>query len=394
MQNPGLIPTRRATRLAAPPLSLYIHFPWCIRKCPYCDFNSHQAGDNIPEAAYIDALIRDLDHASPQTGEREIVSVFLGGGTPSLFSAAAVERLLSAVRGRLNLVREVEVTLEANPGTAEAGRFAGYRRAGINRLSLGVQSFTDTGLAALGRIHDAAEARRSIALAGSAGFDNINIDLMYGLPEQKAAGAVQDLAAALIFSPAHLSWYQLTLEPNTVFYSHPPLLPDDDRVAEMQERGEALLSVQGYRRYEVSAWALPGREARHNLNYWEFGDYLGLGAGAHSKITDPVSGRVTRYSKLKLPVRYLATAGSDAAVTGKRVLGDDDLVLEFMMNALRLPRGFDPPLFEKRTGLSLECVGEKLGRAVQGGLLSTVGGRIAPTPRGSRFLNDLLLCFD
>jgi putative oxygen-independent coproporphyrinogen III oxidase len=395
MQHADLIPSRRAARSGSlPPLSLYVHFPWCVRKCPYCDFNSHKAGDEIPEMAYIDALIRDLDQSLPQAGEREIVSVFLGGGTPSLFSAAAVERLLNAVRGRLNLARQVEITLEANPGTAEAGRFAGYRRVGVNRLSLGVQSFADAGLAALGRIHDAAEACRALTLAGTAGFDNINIDIMYGLPGQEAAGAVQDLAAALVFSPAHLSWYQLTLEPNTLFYSHPPTLPDDDRVADMQERGEALLLAHGYRRYEVSAWALPGRETRHNLNYWEFGDYLGLGAGAHSKLTDPVTGRIMRYSKLSLPGRYLETAGSDAAVTGKRVLGDDDLVLEFMMNALRLARGFEAPLFETRTGLSLDGLGEKLGRAVQAGLLSTAGGRITPTPRGSRFLNDLLLCFE
>ena len=393
MRDPGLIPSQRQVLvLALPPLSLYLHFPWCVRKCPYCDFNSHQAGDEIPETAYIDALIRDLDQALP--GDRRVVSVFLGGGTPSLFSAAAVERLLTAVRRRLNLARDAEITLEANPGTAEAGRFAGYRRAGINRLSLGVQSLTDASLAALGRIHNAAEARRAVALAGSAGFDNLNIDIMYGLPHQESAAAMRDLDAVLELSPAHLSWYQLTLEPNTVFYSRPPSLPDDDRVAEMQERGEALLSANGYRRYEVSAWARPGSEARHNLNYWEFGDYLGLGAGAHSKLTDPATGRVTRYSKLRFPGRYLETAGSDAAVTGKRVLGDDDLILEFMMNALRLPRGFDAALFEQRTGLSLEEVEEKLCRAEQAGLLSTAGGRIVPTARGSRFLNDLLLCFD
>jgi len=378
---------------ASPPLSLYVHFPWCVRKCPYCDFNSHEFSNDLPEEAYVTALIRDLDYIRPAAGRREIVSIFMGGGTPSLFSAAAVTRLLAAVRERLSLTKDIEITLEANPGTVEAGRFAGYRAAGINRLSLGVQSLDNNRLAGLGRIHDADEARAAVRAARSAGFDNINIDLMYGLPGQDPAGARRDVEEALALAPAHLSWYQLTVEPNTVFYSRTPPLPDEEAVLTMQEQGQRLLWQGGFQRYEVSAWSRPGREAAHNLNYWEFGDYLGLGAGAHSKLTDAGGFSVERSARHKIPVRYLETAGSAEAVTGRRVLDEDDLVLEFMMNALRLQRGFDAGLFRARTGLSLERVRDKLERAVELDLLAMEGGVIRPTARGTQFLNNLLQLF-
>ena len=376
-----------------PPLSLYVHFPWCVRKCPYCDFNSHEFGNGFPEEDYVAALIRDLDYMRPAAGGRVIVSIFMGGGTPSLFTDAAISRLLAALRERLNLANEAEITLEANPGTVEAGRFAGYRAAGINRLSLGVQSFDNNRLAGLGRIHDADEARAAVRMAAAAGFDNINIDLMYGLPGQDPAGALRDIEAAADLAPAHLSWYQLTVEPNTVFYSRTPPLPGEDAVFAMQEQGQRLLSERGYRRYEVSAWARPGREAAHNLNYWEFGDYLGLGAGAHSKLTDPAGFRVERSARHRIPARYLQTAGSTEAVTGRRVLEADDLVLEFMMNALRLQRGFDAELFRARTGLLLDRVRDKLERAVALGLLSMEDKVIRPTRRGTQFLNNLLQLF-
>lgn len=381
------------TAVSPPPLSLYVHFPWCVRKCPYCDFNSHEFSNDLPEEAYISALIRDLDYMRPAAGGRVIVSIFMGGGTPSLFSAAAVTRLLAAVRERLSLANDIEITLEANPGTVEAGRFAGYRAAGINRLSLGVQSLDNDRLAGLGRIHDADEARAAVYAARSAGFDNINIDLMYGLPGQEPAGARRDMEEALALAPAHLSWYQLTVEPNTLFYSRTPPLPDEEAVLTMQEQGQRLLRQGGFRRYEVSAWARPGREAGHNLNYWKFGDYLGLGAGAHSKLTDTGGFRVERSARLRIPARYLETAGSAEAVTDRRVLDEDDLVLEFMMNALRLQRGFEAALFPARTGLLLERVRDKLDRAVELGLLSMEGGVIRPTPRGTQFLNNLLHLF-
>jgi len=386
------VPAASDGAAALPPLGLYIHFPWCVRKCPYCDFNSHEAGDAIPEEAYVDALLRDLDRARSAVAGREIVSVFLGGGTPSLFSAAAVARLLDAVRARLSLDGAAEITLEANPGTAEARHFAGYRRAGVNRLSLGVQSFDDDSLRRLGRIHNGIDARHAFEMAREAGFDNINLDLMYGLPEQSPAMAAADLETAAALAPEHLSWYQLTLEPNTVFYAKPPELPREDGIAAMQERGEARLAAGGYRRYEVSAWAVSGREARHNLNYWEFGDYLGLGAGAHSKLTD-AGGRITRSARHRIPRRYMETAGEDAVVTAERCLDEEDRVVEFMLNALRLLQGFEPAQFEQRTGLSLERIRTPLAEARRRGLLRDAGGRIEPTPRGTQYLNDLLQLF-
>ncbi len=379
--------------LSVPPLSLYVHFPWCVRKCPYCDFNSHEAGGLLPEAGYVDALIRDLDTELAAAGPREIISIFIGGGTPSLVSEAAISRLLSAVGRRLNLSGDIEVTLEANPGTAEAERFSGYRQAGVNRLSIGVQSLDDTKLAALGRIHDAAEAKQAVSIARRAGFTNLNVDIMYGLPDQDVDAAAADLEAAIGLEPDHLSWYQLTIEPNTVFYKHTPRLPGDDETWAMQQQGQERLAAGGFRQYEVSAWARPGREARHNRNYWEFGDYIGIGAGAHSKLTDAAAGTVVRTARHKLPLRYLERAGSDKVVTLKRTLDENDLTLEFMMNALRLPQGFSRDLFTERTGLPLQRIEPVMDEALAKGLVQVHNDRIVPTLRGRQFLNNLIELF-
>lgn len=380
------------TSVSPPPLSLYVHFPWCVRKCPYCDFNSHEFGESFPETEYIDALIRDLDTEVVGIEGREITSIFMGGGTPSLISEAGLERLLSAIGARLALSEDIEITLEANPGTAEARRFHGYRRAGVNRLSIGVQSLDDEKLKALGRIHDAREAEYAVSLARQAGFDNLNIDIMYGLPGQDAAAALKDIAGAVALRPEHLSWYQLTIEPNTVFYKATPVLPDDEETWNMQQQGQEMLTDQGYRQYEISAWARPGREARHNLNYWEFGDYLGIGAGAHGKLTD-TAGRVVRSARHKLPGRYRELAGGREVVTSERILDKDDLVLEFMMNALRLPHGFRRSLYSARTGLALESLQGRLDEAVAKGLLDVADDIVRPTRHGTQFLNNLLELF-
>lgn len=375
---------------ALPPLSLYIHIPWCLRKCPYCDFNSHEARNTVPEEAYVAALIRDLELALPQIWGRAVYSVFIGGGTPSLLSAAAVEKILDAVRMLLPLDINAEITLEANPGTVEAERFAGYRAAGANRLSLGIQSFNDTHLQALGRIHDAAEAKRAIDIAQQH-FGNVNLDLMYGLPQQTLQQAEQDVRSALEFAPQHLSCYHLTLEPNTLFAHQPPQLPDDDASHEMQQRIEQLLAEHGYRHYETSAFAQPKRQSRHNLNYWQFGDYLGIGAGAHSKLSFP--DKVIRQMRHKQPQTYLDAVAKDAPLQSEQELGKDDLAFEFMMNALRLNEGFDEALFEERTSLPLLLIRHELEAAEQRGLLLREGRRIAPTELGQRFLNDLLQIF-
>jgi len=382
-----------ALNSSLPPLSLYVHFPWCVRKCPYCDFNSHEFGKRFPEADYIEALIRDLDTELDRLEGREIISIFLGGGTPSLISETGLERLLSAIGARLALSKEIEITLEANPGTAEAQRFRGYRRAGVNRLSVGVQSLDDDKLKALGRIHDSRQAQHAVLMAREAGFDNLNIDIMYGLPGQGTAAAAEDIGKAVALRPDHVSWYQLTIEPNTVFYKRPPQLPDDEAAWIMQQRGQALLEDGGYRRYEVSAWALPGREARHNLNYWEFGDYLGIGAGAHSKLTDEVTGAIVRSARHNLPGRYLELAGGRGVITSERMLDEEDRILEFMMNALRLPRGINYSLFRERTGLGPDRIRSRLSEAVDKGLLDIETDRLRPTPRGTQFLNNLLELF-
>lgn len=374
-------------RLAAlPPLALYAHLPWCVRKCPYCDFNSHERADALPEREYVEALVADLEAMLPSVWGRRIVSVFIGGGTPSLFSPEAIDRLLAAVRARLTIEPGAEVTLEANPGTAEAGRLRGYRDAGVNRLSLGIQSFDDAKLQALGRIHSAAEARRAIEMA-QASFDNVNLDLMYGLPGQTLAEARADMREALSFGTTHLSAYQLTLEPNTVFYSKPPRLPEHDVSADMQLAVEELAAAAGFEHYETSAFARPRRRCRHNLNYWEFGDYLGLGAGAHGKLS--FADRVTRHERTKQPREYLAAAGS----AQEKVIAPRELPFEFMLNALRLVQGVPAELYAARTGLAGATILRQLQRARAQGLLEDDAHRIRPTRRGRLFLNELVQLF-
>ena len=387
MTAPAVVERPGAVKLAAlPPLALYVHIPWCVRKCPYCDFNSHERGGALPEGAYLNALFRDLEGALPNIWGRRIGSVFIGGGTPSLFSPASIDALLSGVRARVALEPGAEITLEANPGTVEAARFRGFRSAGVSRISIGVQSFDPRMLAALGRIHSADEARRAIDAAAAA-FDNINLDLMYALPGQTASMARADLAEALRFGVAHLSAYQLTLEPNTVFWSKPPALPDHDAAADMQLAAEETLRQAGYEHYETSAFARPGWRCRHNLNYWQFGDYLGVGAGAHGKLSFP--DRVTRHARAKQPEAYLK---ADAKVDEYTVPAAE-LPFEFMLNALRLVEGFEVSLFNERTGLPLVAVEARLQEAEKKGLLSRDWKRIRPTERGRLFLNELLAAF-
>lgn len=373
-----------------PPLALYIHIPWCVRKCPYCDFNSHAASPTLPEEEYVDALLADLDQDLPAAHGRELSSIFFGGGTPSLFSAQALGRLLAGVQQRIPFASDIEITLEANPGTFEQEKFTAYRALGINRLSIGIQSFQEQKLQALGRIHSGAEAVRAADMARQAGFDNFNLDLMHGLPDQSLEDALGDLRQAIAMKPTHLSWYQLTLEPNTVFWSQPPTLPEDDILWDIQEAGQALLAAHGYAQYEVSAYAQPGRAARHNLNYWSFGDFIGIGAGAHGKLSHP-DGRILRTWKTRLPKDYLNPAKPFKA--GEKALDNDELPFEFLMNALRLTDGVDAALFAQRTGLDLASLAEGRRQAEQSGLLQVEPSRLAATPRGQLFLNDLLQFF-
>lgn len=375
---------------ALPPLSLYIHIPWCVRKCPYCDFNSHEARGTFLEKEYVAALVRDLEMALPQIWGRKVYTVFFGGGTPSLLSGEAIGEILRNVRMLLPLDMNAEITLEANPGTVEADKFAAFREAGVNRLSMGIQSFNDKHLQALGRIHSADEAKRAIAVAQQH-FDNINLDLMYALPDQTLYEALQDVQTALRYKPQHLSCYHLTLEPNTQFHHNPPALPDDDASAEMQQSIEALLAAQGYQHYETSAFAQPKRRAKHNLNYWQFGDYLGIGAGAHSKLSFP--DRVLRQARYKQPQAYMQQVAAGSPIQTESEVGIDALPFEFMMNALRLNQGVDPALFAERTSLSLLSIQSKLQEAERRGLLLRDHQRIAPTQLGQRFLNDLLEIF-
>ena len=392
--------TKRATsgntvEFHAPlPLSLYVHIPWCVRKCPYCDFNSHTLRGTLPESDYIAALIADLEQALPLVWGRRVVSIFLGGGTPSLLSDTGLDTLLTAIRTRLPLVHDAEITLEANPGTVEAAKFAAFRQAGINRLSLGIQSFAPHHLRALDRIHDATQAREAAQLAAHH-FDNFNIDLMYGLPGQTVDEALADVAQALDFGPTHLSCYQLTIEPNTAFAVSPPILPEPDCCADMQEAIEHRLAAGGFVHYETSAFAHPQRQCQHNLNYWMFGDYLGIGAGAHSKLTVPGEGgwQVRRQMRWKQPSRYLAGVAEGQPLQDELTVGSDALPFEFMMNALRLTGGFDTSLFAARTGLPLSVINAALHRAENDRLLVHEAGRIAPTQRGQRFLNRLLELF-
>ena len=375
---------------ALPPLSLYVHIPWCVRKCPYCDFNSHEARGGLPEQAYVAALLADLEQVLPGVWGRPVHTVFIGGGTPSLFSAAALDTLLSGLRARLEFAPGAEITLEANPGTVEAEKFAGFRAAGINRVSLGIQSFNDVHLRALGRIHDAAEALRAAEFALRV-FDNVNLDLMYGLPGQTPEQAGADLAAALALAPQHLSAYHLTIEPNTLFHHRPPALPDDDTAALMQDEIEGRLAAAGYLHYETSAFARPGHECRHNLNYWMFGDYLGIGAGAHEKIS--FKNNILRRSRVRQPKAYLAQAGSAGQFGGQRELGAAELPGEFMMNALRLNRGFDLDLYTAHTGCDSTPLLARLDAAQARGLVARDRRRVTPTVLGRRFLNDLIAVF-
>ncbi|MHB8666889.1 MAG: radical SAM family heme chaperone HemW [Burkholderiales bacterium] len=383
-------PAGGASLKTLPPLALYVHIPWCVRKCPYCDFNSHEVRGEAPEQDYVRALIADLELALPQIWGRRVYSIFFGGGTPSLFRADSIDRLLAAFRARLNLAADAEITLEANPGTFESDKFRDYRACGVNRLSIGIQSFNPAQLRALGRIHDGDEARRAIGMA-QAHFDNINLDLMYALPQQTLHQAQEDIDTALGFGTSHLSAYQLTLEPNTLFYRHPPPLPDAELAADMQDMIEARLAHAAYANYETSAFAQAGRECRHNLNYWRFGDYLGIGAGAHSKLSFP--DRILRQMRYKQPREYLHKTAAGAPVQQEHELLPAERSFEFMMNALRLNAGFEPALFAERTGLSITAVEHPLQEAAQRGLIARDHLRIAPTKRGQRFLNDLLQLF-
>jgi putative oxygen-independent coproporphyrinogen III oxidase len=396
--------TNRTVALSAlPPLSLYVHIPWCVRKCPYCDFNSHEMKGSHPrddtallnlesglERRYIHALIADLDRALPQVWGRPVNTLFFGGGTPSLLSARGLDDLLSAIRARLPLAADAEITMEANPGTFEARKFAEFRALGINRLSIGIQSFNPAHLKALGRIHDAMQARAAIEIAQTS-FDNFNLDLMYALPGQTVAQAVADIDTAIGFSPAHVSAYHLTIEPNTLFHRHPPNVPDDEVSADMQQAIETHLDDAGYRHYETSAFAISGREARHNLNYWTFGDYLGIGAGAHGKLS--FADRVLRQMRYKQPREYMEKAEAGMAVQQEQTATVDDLPFEFMMNALRLTDGFELSLFAARTSLSLHALRKELQEAESRELIERDHQRLQPTLKGQRFLNDLLQIF-
>ena len=375
----------RVSLALLPPLALYVHIPWCVRKCPYCDFNSHERSGTLPEREYVQKLLADLEALLPSVWGRRLVSVFIGGGTPSLFSPQAIDELLAGVRARMPLEPSAEITLEANPGTVEAGRFRGFRDAGVNRISLGVQSFDDAMLAALGRIHSAAEARKGVE-AALASFDNVNLDLMYGLPAQTLDMAKADIAAGIACGVPHLSAYQLTIEPNTVFYSRPPSLPEHDACADMQLAVEEALGAAGFEHYETSAFARPGHRCKHNLNYWEFGDDLGIGAGAHGKVS--FSDRVTRHERVKSPRDYMA-----GAVGKEGTVDPTELPFEFMLNALRLIDGFPLSLFHERTGLPLTLVQRQLAEAEAKGLIERDPRVVRPTERGQRFLNELLALF-
>ncbi|NEV61267.1 radical SAM family heme chaperone HemW [Thiorhodococcus minor] len=384
-------------RLPAPPLSLYVHMPWCIRKCPYCDFNSHALAETAPFDRYVERLIADLDADLARFGvSGPLQSIFIGGGTPSLFPGAAIHRLMDGIAARVELAGDVEVTLEANPGAAEAGRFAAYRGAGVNRLSIGIQSLSATQLEHLGRVHDPSEARAAVRMARSAGFDNLNLDLMFGLPDQSLQTAAEDLEALIALEPEHLSYYQLTLEPNTSFHARPPRMPDPDLVADMGEQGETILGTAGYGRYEVSAYSQPGRRCRHNLGYWQFGDYLGIGAGAHGKLTTTGQAedgfRIQRMAKHRHPDAYLERSPR-ALLSGLRDLRDTDLVLEFALNALRLTSGCERSLFSAMTGRPWTLMEPHVAEGIRRGLLQEDEERLLPTDLGRDFLDDLVALF-
>jgi putative oxygen-independent coproporphyrinogen III oxidase len=389
----GVYDRGMATAASLPPLSLYVHLPWCVRKCPYCDFNSYTLHGDLAESAYIEALQSDLEAQAGEVQGREVISIFFGGGTPSLFSPEAIGRVVELARQHLQVATDAEVTLEANPGTVERGRFDAYRRAGITRVSLGAQSFADRQLQALGRIHSADETRRAAQELHEAGLSNFNLDLMYALPGQDVAAAVHDLEEALQLQPAHVSHYQLTIEQGTVFAGNPPQLPDDDAAAEMLAACRSRLMAAGFTQYEVSAYALPGRRCRHNLNYWTFGDYLGVGAGAHGKLTLEGSGRprsVVRTQQTREPRRFLTHPAGQLV---RRAVPAADLPFEFMLNALRLTGGFERALFQERTGLGWDHLAARAGDLEARGLLEIDERMCRASARGLQFLNDVLLSF-
>jgi len=382
---------------ALPPLALYIHIPWCVRKCPYCDFNSHSLPDTghdaLPETDYIAALLADLDQDLPSIWGRTIGSIFIGGGTPSLFSAEALDNLFSGLRMRLQIEPNAEITLEANPGTLEAGKFSEFRALGINRLSIGCQSFNDDHLRQLGRIHSGKEALLAIESASAAGFDNFNLDLMFGLPGQNLKQALADIDQAISLAPTHISHYQLTIEPNTLFHHSPPSLPSDDARWSMQEQCEQRLQTAGYEHYEISAHGKAGRHSQHNLNYWQFGDYLGIGAGAHAKISSAAEQNITRSLKQKQPATYMAAVAEGNHIISSEVINRRSAVFEFMLNALRLREGFSKSLFEAHTGLSIAVASKGLTEAERRGLITQDHRQVQPTQQGWHFLNDLLQLF-
>ncbi|MGK0498487.1 MAG: oxygen-independent coproporphyrinogen-3 oxidase [Oceanicoccus sp.] len=370
-----------------PPLSLYIHIPWCVRKCPYCDFNSHTS-DNIPEQEYVDALLADLDNELAFVNSRPLTSIFFGGGTPSLFNGGSIARILRGVEQRITFSPDIEITLEANPGTVEQDKFSAYFQSGVNRLSIGVQSFSQQQLTALGRIHNSDESIKAAHTAKKAGFTNFNIDLMHGLPNQNVAAATADLEQALALGATHLSWYQLTIEPNTAFYSAPPLLPEENLLADIQQAGELILKQNGLIQYEVSAYSLTGKAARHNLNYWQFGDYLGIGAGAHGKVSSLTEQSISRRWKTRAPKDYLDR--DKKFLAGNKTITAQELPLDFFMNALRLNEGVAQSLFQRRTGLALDAVAPLLAELVDQQLLTKTGANIHTTELGRRFLNSVL----
>ncbi len=378
-----------------PPLGLYIHLPWCIQKCPYCDFNSHISKDrDLPQEPYIQSLLDDLDQELPQLWGRPLHTVFIGGGTPSLFSAEQLDQLLSSIRARLPLHPAAEITLEANPGAIEANKFSEFLALGITRLSIGVQSFNDALLKRIGRIHDSNDACRAIEFAQKAGFTNLNLDLMFGLPGQTIHDARSDIQCALSFSPNHLSHYQLTIEPNTLFQQQPPSLPDEEAIWQMQNESTALITEHGYRHYEISGYAQRAAECRHNLNYWQFGDYVGIGAGAHSKITNANEQSITRSWKQKHPDEYMAKAATPARIAGQHQLKREEIPLEFMLNTMRLSSGVPSHYFSERCGLPISTIQQALDEAVKRGFIVWDLERLQPTALGQRFLNDLLAIFN
>ena len=377
-----------------PPLTLYVHFPWCIRKCPYCDFNSHATRDqSIPERQYLEAVVADLEQHAPDIWGRPVESVFFGGGTPSLMTAEGLDYLMGKIRAIVKLEPAAEITLEANPGTVEQQRFKAYRESGVNRLSIGIQSFNDVHLKTLGRIHGREEAITACETAIAAGFDNFNIDLMHGLPEQSIEDAVADIATALSLAPTHISYYQLTLEPNTLFAARPPILPDEDTLWSIQQQCKQQLAHAGFEQYEVSAYAKPKKQCHHNLNYWLFGDYLGVGAGAHSKLSFPANNTIVRHSKHKHPTAYMTAAHSNDRIQNLQLVDRPNTRLEFMMNALRLNNGFSTDEFTGRTGEPLHVLKKALAEAEQNGLIHRDISRVMPTPQGLQYLDTLLQSF-